>query len=104
MGALDLLDEKDGALARSALAVSFHFCNIAQCLSISRKSGGPVVNTTPVEAGWIGRLVVELRNLGALPLRVYINEGSARYCSLNHTKTAARLMKIAAGNTRARRD
>ena len=36
---------------------------------------GLLVNTAPLEAGWTGRLVVELANLAALPLRVYVNEG-----------------------------
>ena len=36
---------------------------------------GLLVNTTPLEAGWTGRLVVELANLAALPLRVYVGEG-----------------------------
>ncbi len=36
---------------------------------------GLLVNTTPLEAGWTGRLVVELGNLANLPLRVYVNEG-----------------------------
>jgi len=36
---------------------------------------GLLVNTTPLEAGWTGRLVVELANLAALPLRIYVNEG-----------------------------
>jgi dCTP deaminase len=36
---------------------------------------GLLVNTTPLEAGWVGRLVVELGNLADLPLRVYVNEG-----------------------------
>ncbi len=36
---------------------------------------GLLVNTTPLEAGWTGRLVVEIGNLANLPLRVYINEG-----------------------------
>lgn len=36
---------------------------------------GLLVNTTPLEAGWTGRLVVELANLADLPLRVYVNEG-----------------------------
>ncbi len=34
-----------------------------------------LVNTTPLEAGWVGRLVVELANLADLPLRIYVNEG-----------------------------
>ncbi|CDM65764.1 dCTP deaminase [Pyrinomonas methylaliphatogenes] len=36
---------------------------------------GLLVNTTPLEAGWCGRLVIELANLADLPLRVYIGEG-----------------------------
>lgn len=36
---------------------------------------GLLVNTTPLEAGWTGRLVVEVANLADLPLRVYVNEG-----------------------------
>jgi dCTP deaminase len=36
---------------------------------------GLLVNTTPLEAGWTGRLVVELANLADLPIRVYVNEG-----------------------------
>jgi dCTP deaminase len=36
---------------------------------------GLLVNTTPLEAGWTGRLVVELANLADLPLRVYVGEG-----------------------------
>ena len=36
---------------------------------------GLFLNTTPLEAGWNGRLVVELANLADLPLRVYVNEG-----------------------------
>jgi dCTP deaminase len=36
---------------------------------------GLLVNTTPLEAGWTGRLVVEIGNFANLPLRVYVNEG-----------------------------
>ena len=36
---------------------------------------GLLVNTTPLEAGWTGRLVVEIANLANLPLRVYVSEG-----------------------------
>jgi intein/homing endonuclease len=36
---------------------------------------GLMLNTTPLEAGWTGRLVIELGNLANLPLRVYVNEG-----------------------------
>ncbi len=36
---------------------------------------GLLVNTTPLEAGWTGRLVIELGNIADLPIRVYVNEG-----------------------------
>lgn len=36
---------------------------------------GLVVNTTPLEPGWKGRLVLELANTADLPIRVYIGEG-----------------------------
>lgn len=39
---------------------------------------GLIVNTTPLEAGWRGRLVVELSNATNLPLKVYANEGIAQ--------------------------
>lgn len=36
---------------------------------------GLLVNTTPLEAGWQGKLVVELSNVAPLPIRVYADEG-----------------------------
>lgn len=39
---------------------------------------GLIVNTTPLEPGWKGRLVLELANVTPLPLRVYANEGIAQ--------------------------
>ena len=39
---------------------------------------GLLVNTTPLEAGWTGRLVVEIANLANLPLRV-TSRGTGRY-------------------------
>ncbi|MBC7931986.1 MAG: dCTP deaminase [Rubrivivax sp.] len=47
---------------------------ICLCKS-SYARAGLLVNTTPLEAGWTGRLVIELGNLANLPLRVYVNEG-----------------------------
>jgi len=39
---------------------------------------GLIVNTTPLEPGWCGRLVLELANVTPLPMRVYVNEGIAQ--------------------------
>jgi dCTP deaminase len=36
---------------------------------------GLIVNTTPLEANWKGRLVVELYNAANLPVRLYAEEG-----------------------------
>lgn len=39
---------------------------------------GLMVNTTPLEPGWRGQLVLELANITDLPLKVYANEGIAQ--------------------------
>lgn len=39
---------------------------------------GLMVNTTPLESGWRGLLVIELANLTDLPMKVYANEGIAQ--------------------------
>jgi dCTP deaminase len=39
---------------------------------------GVLINTTPIEPGWTGHLVVEIGNLADLPVRVYVGEGIAQ--------------------------
>ena len=39
---------------------------------------GLIVNTTPLEPGWRGQLVIEITNITPLPIRVYANEGIAQ--------------------------
>lgn len=39
---------------------------------------GIIVNTTPLEPGWHGRLVLEFSNSADLPVRIYANEGVAQ--------------------------
>ena len=39
---------------------------------------GLIVNTTPLEPGWRGRLVLEFSNSADLPIRIYANEGCAQ--------------------------
>ena len=39
---------------------------------------GLIVNTTPLEPGWRGRLVLEFSNSADLPIRIYANEGIAQ--------------------------
>jgi dCTP deaminase len=43
---------------------------------------GLIVNTTPLEPGWTGQLVLELHNATPLPLRVYAREGIAQLLML----------------------
>lgn len=50
---------------------------------------GLLVNTTPLEAGWTGRLVVEIANLANLPLRVYVNEGIGQVLFLESDEDCA---------------
>lgn len=50
---------------------------------------GLLVNTTPLEAGWKGRLVVEIANLANLPLRVYVNEGIGQVLFLESDEDCA---------------
>src|SRR5690606_7555849 len=50
---------------------------------------GLLVNTTPLEAGWTGRLVVEIANLANLPLRVYVNEGIGQLLCLEADEDCA---------------
>jgi dCTP deaminase len=52
---------------------------LAICLGKSTYARcGLIVNTTPLEPGWRGRLVLELANSANLPLRVYVDEGIAQ--------------------------
>ncbi len=39
---------------------------------------GLLVNVTPLEPGWIGRLTLELANLSPLPIRMHIGQGIAQ--------------------------
>ena len=50
---------------------------------------GLLVNTTPLEAGWTGRLVIELGNLADLPIRVYVNEGIGQVLFLESDEDCA---------------
>lgn len=52
---------------------------IALCLGKSTYArSGLIVNTTPLEPGWRGRLVLEFSNSASLPVRVYADEGIAQ--------------------------
>lgn len=52
---------------------------IGICLGKSTYArSGIIVNTTPLEPGWKGRLVLEFSNSADLPVRIYANEGVAQ--------------------------
>jgi dCTP deaminase len=52
---------------------------IGFCLGKSSYArSGLIVNTTPLEPGWRGRLVLEFSNSADLPVRIYANEGIAQ--------------------------
>jgi len=54
-----------------------HVLGICYCKSTYARCG-LMVNTTPLEPGWRGQLVIELANLTDLPMKVYANEGIAQ--------------------------
>lgn len=52
---------------------------IGICLGKSTYArSGIIVNTTPLEPGWKGRLVLEFSNSADLPVRIYAEEGVAQ--------------------------
>lgn len=67
-----------------ALGVTVETFNIPRnvigiCLGKSTYArSGIIVNTTPLEPGWRGRLVLEFANSADLPVRIYANEGIAQ--------------------------
>jgi len=67
-----------------ALGVTVETFNIPRnvigfCLGKSTYArSGVIVNTTPLEPGWRGRLVLEFSNSADLPVRIYANEGVAQ--------------------------
>lgn len=40
---------------------------------------GLIVNVTPIEPGFIGRIVIEISNSTNLPARIYVNEGVSQF-------------------------
>jgi dCTP deaminase len=54
-------------IPRNVTALAIGKSTMARC--------GLIANTTPLEAGWCGRLVVELYNAANLPVRLYAEEG-----------------------------
>lgn len=57
--------------------IPLNVLGICYCKSTYARCG-LMVNTTPLEPGWRGQLVIELANLTDLPMKVYANEGIAQ--------------------------
>jgi dCTP deaminase len=58
---------------------------------------GCIVNTTPIEAGFEGNVVIELANAATLPMKIYLNEGISQFiffrgkpCSVSYSARAAK--------------
>lgn len=56
---------------------------MAICLGKSSYArAGVLINTTPIEAGFVGQVVIEIANVTNLPIKVYANEGIAQFLFL----------------------
>lgn len=67
------------ALGRSLEVLTLPDNVFAICMGKSTYARcGLIVNTTPLEPGWTGHLVIELLNTTPLPIKVYANEGIAQ--------------------------
>lgn len=78
-GTYYILEPSDYALGVSVetFDIPDNVLGICYCKSTYARCG-LMVNTTPLEPGWRGQLVLELANLTDLPLKVYANEGIAQ--------------------------
>ena len=67
------------ALGRSMEVLTLPEDVFAICMGKSTYARcGLIVNTTPLEPGWTGHLVIELHNTTPLPIKVYASEGIAQ--------------------------
>jgi dCTP deaminase len=74
-----VLDPGDSALGRSVETLHLPDDVFALCVGKSTYARcGLIVNTTPLEPGWRGELVVEIHNTTSQPMKVYANEGIAQ--------------------------
>jgi dCTP deaminase len=64
---------------------------------------GLIVNVTPLEPEWRGKVTLEISNTTPLPAKVYANEGMAQMFSSRPTSTCAVSYADKNGSTRTRR-
>lgn len=78
-GAYFTLPPMASALGHSSETLDLPVDVFALCVGKSTYARcGLIVNTTPLEPGWRGQLVIEIHNTTPLPIRVYANEGIAQ--------------------------
>ncbi len=81
---------------------SFALCETVECVSMPRgylaicvgKSTyarcGIIVNVTPIEPEWRGKITLEISNTTPLPARIYANEGIAQLIFLKGERVCAK--------------
>lgn len=75
-GAYFLLPPHTYALGVTVETITMPDNLVSICLGKSTYArAGLIVNTTPMEPGWRGRLVLEFSNSADLPIKLYANEG-----------------------------
>jgi dCTP deaminase len=50
---------------------------------------GIIVNVTPIEPEWSGKITLEISNTTPLPAKIYANEGIAQHIFLKGERTCA---------------
>lgn len=74
-----ILEPYGSALGRSVETIHLPDDVFALCVGKSTYARcGLIVNTTPLEPGWRGELVIEIHNTTPLPMKVYAGEGIAQ--------------------------
>lgn len=74
-----IIEAFGSALGRSVETLHLPDDVFALCVGKSTYARcGLIVNTTPLEPGWRGKLVIELHNTTPLPIKVYASEGIAQ--------------------------
>ena len=76
-------------IPRSVLAICVGKSTYARC--------GIIVNVTPLEPEWRGKVTIEISNTTPLPARIYANEGIAQMVFLQASRTCERSYADKAG-------
>ena len=82
-------------IPRDCLAICVGKSTYARC--------GIIVNVTPIEPEWRGKITLEISNTTPLPAKIYANEGIAQLIFLKGEGCAPSAMPTSMGSTRIRR-